>query len=87
MPNGRIFKRHELAAVSTIKEFIAQNPLDNKTTPELAEMVSIDRNVLVKGFRKLYGTGIRLMGEQLRPLTVLVHPPLQPARRMCCTQV
>ena len=66
MTVDRKFKRHEKAAIAKVKEFIDQHPVNDKTTPELAKMVNINRNVLVKGFKKLHGSGIQEYRVRLR---------------------
>lgn len=45
--------------VTRVKEYIDKNPLQNKTTNELAGYAGISRNLLQKAFRELHGSHIK----------------------------
>ena len=59
MRNGIQLTQHIVAAITRVKEYIDEHPLDIKTTTELAEYAGIGRNLLQKAFRKLNGDGIK----------------------------
>ena len=48
-----------VAAVSTVKKYIDNHPLEKKTTIELSEYAGISRNLLQKAFKEINGIHIK----------------------------
>ena len=52
-------KRSTLATIASIIEFIDAEPLNKKTTEQIAEEYYINRKALQKGFRSVTGMGLK----------------------------
>lgn len=48
-----------ITAVTSVKQYIDEHPLENKTTAALAENAGISRNLLQKAFKELFGTHVK----------------------------
>jgi AraC-like DNA-binding protein len=59
MGTDKQLNKRLLIAVAATVEYIEKNPLDNKTTSELASFVNISRSLLQEGFKKVTGKGIK----------------------------
>jgi len=67
MEKKRQFKKHVIAAITTIKEKLDNNyQSKSDTTVEMAQLYGVSRNVLQAAFKQQYGISIRDYKLQLR---------------------
>ena len=59
MITQKTFRKYILDAITSVKDEIDKNPLEKKELTQIAFDAGIGRNILQKGFRHLYGTGIK----------------------------
>lgn len=51
--------KQAIGIVNSIKEYLGQNPLSEKTTFDFAQETNIDRRLLQKWFKEIEGSGIK----------------------------
>jgi AraC-like DNA-binding protein len=59
MNDEKKMKKHTLITIASVIAFIDSQPLNNKTTAELAAEYSINRKLLQQGFKATKGMGIK----------------------------
>lgn len=60
------FSKHVLTAISAVKQYIDEHPLEKKDTEDLTSLAGINRNLLQKSFREIYGIKISEYQKQKR---------------------
>jgi len=60
------FSKHVLTAISTVKQYIDDHPLEKKDAEDLTAIAGINRNLLQKSFRQIYGIKICEYQKQKR---------------------
>jgi AraC-like DNA-binding protein len=66
MKGDQPYKLHLTAGIAAVKDFLDNNPVDGKTTRELALLANVNRTALQTGFKGIYGMDIRQYRKKLR---------------------